>query len=178
MKKLISLMIMMFPAMAMAATHADLVPSHTKSAAMIQKVTAPAGKQNIYDIKVLQNGKLVAKNVVSVLPGYVSPFSDGVQHAFVSSSSTNAVGVTKLIPGTYTTGLMGSIKRSIKHPDVIRFKGSESTLVSMHTTRGVQLPFMDIETFDQSMALAPGEKLKLSGYSKSGGATVVTIAHE
>ncbi|MBU2767628.1 hypothetical protein HAP94_15980 [Acidithiobacillus ferrivorans] len=179
MKKLIGLMIViLFPAMAMAATHADLVPSHTKSTAMIQKVTAPAGKQNIYDIKVLQNGKLVAKNVVSVLPGYVSPFSDGVQHTFVSSSSTNATGVTKLIPGTYTTGLVGSIKRSAKSPDVIQFNSTESALLSMHTMRGLQLPNMDTATFEQSIALAPGEKLKLSGYSKSGGTTVVTITHE
>ncbi|MBU2758657.1 hypothetical protein [Acidithiobacillus sulfurivorans] len=178
MQKLIALMILMFPAMAMAATHAEPAPSHMKPTAMVQKVTVPAEKQNIYDIKVLQNGKLVAKNVVSVLPGHVSPFSDGVQHTFVSSSFTNATGVTKLIPGTYTTGITGSIKRSFKHPDVIRFNSSESTLAAMHTMRGVQLPRMNIETFDQSMSMVPGEKLKLSGYSKSGGATVVMITHK
>lgn len=172
MKKWIGLMIMvLFPAMSMAATH--IVPATT-----IQKVAAPAGKRSVYVIHVLQNGKLISKNRVSVLPGFVSPFSDGVQHAFVSSSSTNAAGVTHLIPGTYMTGMAGSIKRSAKHPDVIRFNCTESALLSMHTMRGVQLPNLDTDTFDQSVALAPGETLKLSGYSKSGGKTVVTITHE
>lgn len=182
MNKLIGLMVMiLFPAMAVAATHVDHVTSHMKSAetsATIQKVAAPAGKQDVYVIKSTRNGKAIASVTVSVLPGTVSPFSDGVQAAFVSSSSTNAAGVTKLIPGTYTTGLVGSINRSAKSPDDILFNGTETALLSMHTMRGLQLPDMDTATFEQSIALAPGEKLKLSGYSKSGGTTVVTITHE
>lgn len=174
MNKLIGLMIMvLFPAMAIAATHTDIVPAIT-----VQKVAAPAGKRSVYVIHVLQNGKLIAKNVVSVLPGFVSPFSDGVQHTFVSSSSTNAAGVTHLIPGTYTTGVTGIIKRSAKHPDVIRFNCTEAALLSMHTMHGVQLPNLDTDTFDQSMSLAPGKTLKLSGYSKSGGKTMVVITRE
>lgn len=182
MNKLIGLMVMiLFPAMALAATHVDHVPSHMKSAetsATIQKVAAPAGKSNVYAIQMLHNGKLVAKNVVEVLPGITAPFSTGVQNAFVSSSSTNASGVTKLISGTYTTGLMGNIKRSVKHPKVVQFTVTAASLVSLHTMRGLQLPDMDTQTFEQSVALAPGETLKMSGYSKSGGTTVVTITHE
>ena len=56
MKKLICLASMiLFPAMAMAATHADLVPSHLFPAmATIQKVAAPAGKQNVVTPQVIQ----------------------------------------------------------------------------------------------------------------------------
>lgn len=168
----------MVPMVAMAVTQVDHVPPRTKSAATIQQIVAPAGKQDVYVIKSTQNGKAVANITMSVLPGTTSPFGVGVQHSFVSSSSTNAAGTTSLTPGTYTTGLTGMIERGVKHPNIVHFNVTDAALVSMTTVHGVQLPDMNTVVFDKTIALAPGETLKQSGYSKSGGTTVITITRE
>jgi hypothetical protein len=179
MKKLIYLVsIMLFPMMAMAATHDDAVPPHAKSAGTLQKVTAATEKQNVYDISFFRNGKLVAKSSVSVLSGSTVPFSNGVEHAFISSSTKNTAGVTKLVPGTYMTGMSGIIERSAKSPDHIKVSLNGSVFLSMRTMHGVQLPKLDTDTLDQSMSLVPGQTLKLRGYSKNGGTTMFVITRE
>jgi len=170
--------ILWFPMMAMAAAHNDPVSPHAKSVGYPQKVTAAYKRQNVYDIRFYRNGKLVAKSAVSVLPGSTVPFSNGVEHAFVSGSTKNASGVTKLIPGTYMTGMSGVIWRSAKSPDRIKVSLNGSVFLSMRTMRGVQLPKLDTDTLVQTVSLVPGQTLKLRGYSKNGGSKMFVLTRE
>lgn len=171
----------LFPVMAVAATSVDAnsaVSAHVGSSAVIKNVSVAAGKPDLYILQMVRNGKVVAKDVVSVLPGKSSAFSNGVQRSFVSGSSTNAAGVTSLTPGYYTTGLSGVLGRSGKHPDDVHLSGVETVFLGMDTKGGVQFPNLSTFAFKQSVTLLPGQELDLSGYSKGGGTTELMVTHE
>lgn len=114
------------------------------------------------------------------LNGQPAPIQVAQQTGYLmesSSTQTVNVGATSgLVPGTVTTGFTAIfLPRIIAGKILLGMNMTISNLVGIQTISSggssIQVPTVDSSTFQQSVKLAPGQTLLLTGFSQKGGST-------
>lgn len=123
-------------------------------------------------LSTLGNVSETLQQTVVTLNGQPAPIQVANQQGYLASSSTTltaSVGsTTTQTPGTVTTGFTATfLPRVVNGKIVLNMTMTNSSLISITTVGGVtssiQTPNIDLNTFQQSVSLTPGDALLLTG---------------
>lgn len=127
-------------------------------------------------LSTLGNVSETLQQTLVTLNGEPAPIQIANQQGYLASSSSMLGGIgtaaiTTYTPGTVTTGFTATfVPRVVNGRVILSMTMTNSTLLGITTvgslTNGIQTTNVDLNTFQQSVSLKPGDALLLSGVSQ------------
>ena len=133
---------------------------------------------SVYTVKVTQNGKLLTDASVATMPGDLTPLETESRVTYLVQKTKQKDGSVAITSGRYTTGASFSIETGKKNPDLVSFRGAVRNFVKMDKSPvGINIPEIETQKFEQVIDLPVGKTMRITGWSKNAGTTVVSITH-
>ncbi len=138
-----------------------------------------ADKPSVFTVSLTYNGKSLASETVSVVPGKAAPFSITKERTYAALSSIQK-GKGVISPGVITTGVTGMLYVYPKYPNVLNLNVSYSWIRKMGSTisdgKTIDLPEIATQNFQDAMVLRKGQSIVLHSIGKDSGGLSVTVS--